>query len=55
MFRVLGRDAFETAGLGRCHASHFGAHGESVDSTGECLELVLVFDCVPGTVQIGVA
>jgi len=55
MFRVLGRNAFEAAGLGRGYASHFGAHGESVDSMGECLELVLVFDCVPGSVQIGVA
>jgi hypothetical protein len=55
MFRVLGRNAFEAAGFGRGYASHFGAHGESVDSTSKCLELVLILDCVRSTVQIGVA
>ncbi len=55
VFRVLRRNSFEAASLGRGHAAHFGACGESVDSAGERLELVLVLNHMPSTVQIGVA
>jgi hypothetical protein len=51
VFRILQRDPFEATCLGRGHAAHFGAQGESIDSTNERIEVVLIIDGIPSTVQ----
>lgn len=53
MFRVLGRNPLEAAGLGRGNAAHFSACGESVYSTNECIEIILILSNIP--VQVCIA
>jgi hypothetical protein len=47
MFRALGRNPPEAACLGRGNATHFSAYGESVDSTNDCIEVILIFSDAP--------
>jgi hypothetical protein len=54
MFRVVERNPLEVACLGRDNTAHFGACGESVDSTNECIEVVLILSDTPSTVQVGI-
>jgi hypothetical protein len=55
MFRVLRRNPPKAACLGRGNAAHFSAHRERIDSTNECIEVILILSDTPSTVQIGVA
>jgi len=55
MFRILRRDPLQASCLGRGHAAHFRAHRESIDSTNERIEIVLIIEAIPSTVQGNVA